>query len=166
MARRHAPSPGREAMLSALLEMKASEVSSRGRLHGRMVPGTIHVGTSFMLCTQMSTSLFCGMETRQKHNEAGDPSIDKTGRFFSRITQRVCCFRLCACLQGFSKGRFGRWAVDADMMGRSCASAPEDSSLDKKQKLKLKLTQLSLCTAAAVCTLFTLTLHSPSLHET
>lgn len=45
-------------MLSALLEMKASEVSSRGRLHGRIVPGTIHVGTSFMLCTQMSTSLF------------------------------------------------------------------------------------------------------------
>ena len=45
-------------MLSALLDMKASEVSSRGRLHGRMVPGTIHVGTSFMLCTQMSTSLF------------------------------------------------------------------------------------------------------------
>lgn len=55
----HIPaSPGREAILSALLEMKASEVSSRGRLQGKIVPGTIHVGTSFMLCTQMSTSLF------------------------------------------------------------------------------------------------------------
>mmetsp|Transcript_31126 Transcript_31126/g.85161 ORF Transcript_31126/g.85161 Transcript_31126/m.85161 type:complete len:202 (-) Transcript_31126:51-656(-) len=37
-------------------EMKASRVSSRGRLHGRIVPGTSHVGTSFIEWTQTSTS--------------------------------------------------------------------------------------------------------------
>mmetsp|Transcript_2351 Transcript_2351/g.7748 ORF Transcript_2351/g.7748 Transcript_2351/m.7748 type:complete len:210 (-) Transcript_2351:64-693(-) len=37
-------------------EIQASRVSSRGRLHGRIVPGTSHVGTSFIECTQQSTS--------------------------------------------------------------------------------------------------------------
>mmetsp|Transcript_21700 Transcript_21700/g.38142 ORF Transcript_21700/g.38142 Transcript_21700/m.38142 type:complete len:228 (-) Transcript_21700:259-942(-) len=40
---------------AALGEMKASFVSSRGRLHGRIVPSTSHVGTSFIECTHMST---------------------------------------------------------------------------------------------------------------
>jgi len=38
-------------------EMNTSRVSSRGKVQGSTVPGTSQVGTSFMECTQMSTSL-------------------------------------------------------------------------------------------------------------
>mmetsp|Transcript_83619 Transcript_83619/g.167475 ORF Transcript_83619/g.167475 Transcript_83619/m.167475 type:complete len:270 (-) Transcript_83619:34-843(-) len=50
---------GRSLMLLYLLswEINTSRVSSRGRLQGKIVPGTSHVGTSFIECTQMSTSL-------------------------------------------------------------------------------------------------------------
>mmetsp|Transcript_25018 Transcript_25018/g.64580 ORF Transcript_25018/g.64580 Transcript_25018/m.64580 type:complete len:314 (-) Transcript_25018:105-1046(-) len=48
---------GRSAIDLAFGEMNTSRVSSRSRLHGSTVPSGIQVGTSFIECTQMSTSL-------------------------------------------------------------------------------------------------------------
>mmetsp|Transcript_7293 Transcript_7293/g.24824 ORF Transcript_7293/g.24824 Transcript_7293/m.24824 type:complete len:230 (-) Transcript_7293:145-834(-) len=48
---------GRSWMDLPLVEMNTSRVSSRSRLHGSTVPSGIQVGTSFIECTQMSTSL-------------------------------------------------------------------------------------------------------------
>mmetsp|Transcript_17541 Transcript_17541/g.49817 ORF Transcript_17541/g.49817 Transcript_17541/m.49817 type:complete len:382 (-) Transcript_17541:375-1520(-) len=47
---------GNSLMVFALREMKTSRVSSLGRLHASTVPSGRYVGTSFIECTQMSTS--------------------------------------------------------------------------------------------------------------